>query len=175
LQLAVCLAPISVIAPSRSLTWKAIRALRLNRRKICRTMSIFENPVRRYDARPMRPAQTRRQTMRVMVLVKATDDSEKGFLPTTEAMEAMGKFNDELRNAGIMLAADGLKPSSQGKRIAFDGPGRTVIDGPFAEARELWEVKDMDEAVAWVKRCPNPMPGPSEIEIRPLYEMADLR
>ena len=80
-----------------------------------------------------------------------------------------------------MLMADGLKPSSAGKRIAFDGPGRTVIDGPFAETRELvagywlWEVKDMDEAVAWVKRCPNPMPGPSEIEIRPLYEMADLQ
>jgi hypothetical protein len=162
----------------------AIRALRLNRRKNCGTTSASENPVRRSDARPVRPAQTRRQTMRVMVLVKATDDSEKGFLPTTEAMEAMeamGKFNDELRNAGIMLAADGLKPSSHGKRIAFDGPGRTVVDGPFAETRELvagfwlWEVKDMDEAVAWVKRCPNPMPGPSEIEIRPLYEMADLR
>ena len=122
--------------------------------------------------------------MRVMVLVKATDDSEKGFLPTTEAMEAMeamGRFNDELRDAGILLTADGLKPSSQGKRVAFDGPGRTVIDGPFAETRELvagfwlWDVKDMDEAVAWVKRCPNPMPGPSEIEIRPLYEMADLQ
>jgi hypothetical protein len=122
--------------------------------------------------------------MRVMVLVKATDDSEKGFLRATEALEAldaMGKFNEELVTAGIMLVADGLKPSSYGKRIAFDGPGRTVIDGPFAETRELvagfwlWEVKDMDEAVAWVKRCPNPMPGPSEIEIRPLYEMADLR
>ena len=119
--------------------------------------------------------------MRVMVLVKATDDSEKGLLPTPEAMEAMGRFNDELRNAGIMLVADGLTPTSQGKRIVFNGPGRTVIDGPFAETRELvagfwlWEVKDMDEAVAWVKRCPNPMPGPSEIEIRPLYEMADLQ
>jgi hypothetical protein len=119
--------------------------------------------------------------MRVMVLVKATDDSEKGLLPTTEAMEAMGRFNDELRKAGIMLMGDGLKPSSQGKRIAFDGPGRAVIDGPFSETGELvagfwlWGVKDMDEAVAWVKRCPNPMPGPSEIEIRPLYEMADLR
>ena len=122
--------------------------------------------------------------MRVMVLVKATEDSEKGFRPTTEslaALEAMGKFNEELVKAGIMLVADGLKPSSQGKRIAFDGPGRTVIDGPFAATRELvagfwlWEVKDMDEAVAWVKRCPNPMPGPSEIEIRPLYEMADLQ
>lgn len=121
--------------------------------------------------------------MRVMVLVKATDDSEKGFLPSPEskaAMEAMGRFNDELRQAGILRAAEGLTPSSQGKRVAFDGPGRTVIDGPFAQARELvagfwlWDVKDMDEAVAWVKRCPNPMPGPSEIEIRPLYEMADL-
>lgn len=120
--------------------------------------------------------------MRVMVLVKATEDSEKDFVPTSETMammEAMGKFNDELRNAGILLAADGLKPSSAGKRVAFEGPGRTVIDGPFAETRELvagfwlWEVKDMDEAVAWVKRCPNPMPGPSEIEIRPLYEMSD--
>ena len=117
--------------------------------------------------------------MRVMVLVKATDDSEKGILPSTALLEAMGKYNEELAKAGIMLAADGLKPSSQGKRIGFDGPGRTVIDGPFAGTRELvagfwlWEVKDMDEAVAWVKRCPNPMPGPSEIEIRPLYEMAD--
>src|SRR3954470_1279407 len=119
-------------------------------------MSISENPVRRSDTRLLRPALTRRQTMRVMVLVKATDDSQKGFLPTPEAMEAMGRFNDELRNAGIMLVADGLKPSSQGKRIAFDGPGRRVIDGPFAKTRELvagfwlWEVKDMDEAVGWV-------------------------
>jgi hypothetical protein len=122
--------------------------------------------------------------MRVMVLVKATEDSEKGFVPTpetTELIEAMGRFNDELRNAGILLAADGLKPSSEGKRVAFDGPARSVIDGPFAETRELvagfwlWEVKDMDEAIAWVKRCPNPMPGPSEIEIRPLYEMSDLQ
>jgi hypothetical protein len=118
--------------------------------------------------------------MRVMVLVKATDDSEKGILPTAEMWEAMGRYNDELRNAGILLMADGLKPSAQGKRIAFDGPGRTLIDGPFPETRELvagfwlWEVKDMDEAVAWLKRCPNPMPGPSEIEIRPFYETADL-
>jgi hypothetical protein len=118
--------------------------------------------------------------MRVMVLVKATDDSERGIFPTTEMGEAMHRFNEELVNAGIRLVAHGLKPSSRGKRVAFDGPGRTVTDGPFAQARELvagfwlWEVKDMDEAVAWVKRCPNPMPGPSEIEIRPLYEMADL-
>jgi len=121
--------------------------------------------------------------MRVMVLVKATEDSEKGFVHTPETaalLEAMGKFNEELIKAGILRAGDGLKPSSQGKRVAFDGPRRMVIDGPFAETKELvagfwlWEVKDMEEAVAWVKRCPNPMPGPSEIEIRPLYEMADL-
>jgi hypothetical protein len=120
--------------------------------------------------------------MRVMVLVKATEESEKGFVRTPETMammEAMGKFNDELQKAGILRAGDGLKPSSEGKRVAFDGPGRTVVDGPFAHPRELvagfwlWEVKDMDEAVAWVKRCPNPMSGPSEIEIRPLYEMSD--
>jgi hypothetical protein len=118
--------------------------------------------------------------MRVMVLVKATKDSEAGNLPTTELLEAMGKYNEELVKAGIMLAGEGLKPSSEGKRVAFDGPGRTVIDGPFAETRELvagfwlWEVRDMAEAVEWVKRCPNPMPGPSEIEIRPLFEAADF-
>jgi len=120
--------------------------------------------------------------MRVMVLVKATEDSEKGLLHTdwaAEMMAAMGKFNEELAKAGILRAADGLKPSSRGKRIAFDGTSRLVIDGPFAETKELvagfwiWDVKDMDEAVAWVKRCPNPMQGPSEIEIRPIYEMAD--
>ena len=118
--------------------------------------------------------------MRVMVLVKATKDSEAGNLPTTELLEAMGKYNEELVKAGIMLAGEGLKPSSEGKRVAFDGPGRTVIDGPFAETRELvagfwlWEVRDMAEAVEWVKRCPNPMLGPSEIEIRPLFEAADF-
>ncbi len=119
--------------------------------------------------------------MRVMVFVKATGESERGDLPTAEMLEAMGRFNDELTEAGVMSAGDGLKPSSAGKRIAFDGPGRTVVDGPFAATRELvagfwlWTVKDMDEAIAWVKRCPNPMPGPSEIEIRPLYEMDDFR
>jgi hypothetical protein len=118
--------------------------------------------------------------MRVMVMVKATTDSENGVMPTTELFEAMGKFNEELVKAGIMMAGDGLKPSSQGKRVAFDGPKRTVIDGPFAETRELvagywiWQVKDMAEAVEWVKRCPNPMFGPSEIEIRPFYEMSDF-
>lgn len=118
--------------------------------------------------------------MRVMVIVKATEDSERGDLNAPEIFEAMGRYNDELIKAGIMVSGDGLKPSSQGKRIAFDGPARTVIDGPFAETKELvagfwlWEVKDMDEAVDWAKRCPNPMPGPSELEIRPFYEMADF-
>ncbi|MBS0535469.1 MAG: YciI family protein [Proteobacteria bacterium] len=118
--------------------------------------------------------------MRVMVMVKATKDSEQGIMPGPELFEAMGKFNEELVKAGVMLSGDGLKPTSQGKRIAFDGPKRTVIDGPFAETRELvagywiWEVKDMAEAVEWAKRCPNPMPGPSELEIRPFYEMADF-
>ena len=118
--------------------------------------------------------------MRVMVMVKATKDSEAGMLPSAKLLEDMGKYNEQLVKAGIMLAGDGLKPSSQGKRIAFDGPGRTVIDGPFAETRELvagfwiWEVKDMAEAIEWAKRCPNPMPGPSELEIRPFYEMSDF-
>ena len=121
--------------------------------------------------------------MRVMVLVKATADSEAGFVRTPETdamMAAMGRFNDELEQAGILVSGDGLKPSSQGKRVAFDGANRRVMDGPFAATGELvagfwiWEVQDMDEAVAWVKRCPNPMPGPSEIEIRPFYEASDL-
>ena len=118
--------------------------------------------------------------MRVMVFVKATEDSERGVMPSAELLEAMGKFNEELAEAGIMVEGDGLKPSSQGKRIAFDGPSRLVIDGPFAETKELvagywlWNVRDMDEAVAWARRCPNPMPGPSELEIRPLYEMEDF-
>jgi hypothetical protein len=118
--------------------------------------------------------------MRVMVLVKATRDSEAGIMPPTELLEAMGKYNEQLVNAGIMLDGEGLKPSVEGKRVAFDGPSRTIIDGPFAETRELvagfwmWEVKDLAEAVEWVKRCPNPMLGPSEIEIRPVFELADF-
>ncbi len=123
--------------------------------------------------------------MRVMVLVKATANSEKGFTLTPEtraSMEAMGRFNDELIKAGIMKHegdCGGFKPSSKGKRVAFNGTNRTVINGPFANPSELvagywfWDVKDMDEAVAWVKRCPNPMPEPSEIEIRPLYDEND--
>ena len=118
--------------------------------------------------------------MRVMVLVKATKDSEAGAMPSTELLEAMGRFNEELADAGILLAGEGLQPTAKGRRVAFDGPGRTVTDGPFAATGELvagfwiWEVRDLAEAVEWVKRCPNPMPGPSEIEIRPFYEFDDF-
>ena len=118
--------------------------------------------------------------MRVMVMVKATEDSEAGRMPTQELMDAMMKFNEELVKAGIMKMGDGLQPSSKGKRIHFSGPKRTVIDGPFAETKELvagfwlWEVKSMEEAVEWAKKCPNPMPGDSDLEIRPFYEAEDL-
>jgi hypothetical protein len=121
--------------------------------------------------------------MRVMVFAKTTEASEKSAAPTAEALEAfaaMDRFTEELVKAGVFIAAAGLKNSAQAKRIVFDGPGRTVIDGPFTESRELvagfsiWEVKDMDEAVAWAKRSPNPMSGKSEIEIRPFFEAADL-
>ena len=118
--------------------------------------------------------------MRVMVLVKASQDSEAGAMPSTELLEAMGAYNEQLADAGIMKAGEGLHPSSAGKRIAFDGPSRTVIDGPFPHTSELvagfwiWEVKDMDEAVEWARKCPNPMPGPSELEIRPIFEAADF-
>ena len=118
--------------------------------------------------------------MRVMVLVKATADSEAGVMPSTEELEAMGNFNEELVNAGVLLSGEGLHPSSEGKRVAYDGPARNVSDGPFPATGELvagfwiWEVRDMDEAVEWARRCPNPMPGPSEIEIRPVFEIADF-
>ena len=118
--------------------------------------------------------------MRVLVFVKASEDSENSVPPTPEAWAAMDAFTEELVQAGVFVAAAGLHNSAQAKRIVFDGPGRTVIDGPFAETRELiagfsiWEVKDMDEAMAWAKRSPNPMPGKSEVEIRPFYEAADL-
>lgn len=118
--------------------------------------------------------------MRVMVMGKATEDSEAGIMPTAAAMAAMGEFNDELMQAGILITGDGLKPSKLGKRIAFDGHDRRVTDGPFPQTRELvagywiWEVESMEEAITWVTRCPNPMPGPSEIEIRPFYEMSDF-
>src|SRR5215217_4635788 len=118
--------------------------------------------------------------MRVVVFVKATVDSENEVMPEAEMLEAMGRYNEQLIDAGIMLGGDGLRPSKHGKRILFSGKERTVIDGPFAETKELvagywiWEVRDLDEAVEWVKRCPNPMLGESEIEIRPVFEAADL-
>jgi hypothetical protein len=118
--------------------------------------------------------------MRVMVMVKATSESEAGKMPGTELLAAMGNFNEELVKAGLMLAGEGLHPSSRGKRVRFSGSQRTVIDGPFAETKELvagfwlWQVKSMEEAVEWVRRCPNPMEGESEIEIRPLFEADDF-
>lgn len=118
--------------------------------------------------------------MRVMVIVKAMAAGEDTSPPRRADMEEMGRFNDELRAAGILRMADGLKPSSLGKRVTFDGERRIVTDGPFAESRELvagfwiWEVKDMDEALAWVKRCPSPMPGLSDIEIRPIWDASEL-
>ena len=121
--------------------------------------------------------------MRVMVFAIATEDSKMDMSPTPEMLEAfaaMDQFTEELVNAGIMVAGAGLKPPAEGKRIVCEGPGRTVIDGPFAESREIvagfsiWEVKDMDEAVAWAKRSPNAMAGRSVIEIRTFYEVADL-
>src|ERR1700730_11852357 len=118
--------------------------------------------------------------MRVMVMVKATKDSEAGVMPTPELLAAMGKFNEELVRAGGMLAGDGLRPSAKGQRVRCAGAQRTVIDGPFTETKELvagywlWQVKSVDEAVEWLKRCPNPMPGESEIEIRPVFEMEDF-
>jgi hypothetical protein len=116
--------------------------------------------------------------MRVMVIVKASAESEAGVMPSTELLEAMGKYNEELVNAGVMLAGEGLHPSSRGKRVRFSGSERTVIDGPFAETKELiagywvWRVKSMDEAVEWLKRAP--FDGGTEIEIRPIFELEDF-
>ncbi len=118
--------------------------------------------------------------MRVLVIVKATKSSEAGELPTTELFEAMGKFNEQLVNAGIMLSGDGLKPSSKGARVHFSGSKRSVSSGPFNNVNDLiagfwiWQVKSLDEAIEWVKRCPNPMLEDSDIEIRPFYEMEDF-
>ncbi|MEX1128688.1 MAG: YciI family protein [Vicinamibacterales bacterium] len=118
--------------------------------------------------------------MRVMVLVKATKDSEAGALPDQQLLSDMGAFNEALVKAAVMLDGDGLKPSSAGARVQFQGKNRTVVDGPFAETKELvagywiWKVNSMADAIEWVKRCPNPMPGESEIEIRPLYEADDF-
>jgi hypothetical protein len=118
--------------------------------------------------------------MRVMVIVKATGDSESSVLPDPKLLEDMGNYNEELVKAGIMLAGEGLQPSSKGVRVKFSGPNRVVTDGPFPETKELiagfwlWKVKSLDEAIEWVKRCPNPMPGESEIEIRPIFEAEDF-
>lgn len=119
--------------------------------------------------------------MRVMVMVRATEASERGELPSLELMAAMGRFNDALARAGVMLAGEGLKPSSAGARVRYAGNSRTVVDGPFAEAKELvagfwlWQVRSLDEAIEWARRCPNPFEdGESEIEIRPLYEAEDF-
>ena len=118
--------------------------------------------------------------MRFMIIVKATKDSEAGVLPDEKLLTEMGKFNEELVQAGVMLAGEGLQPSSKGVRVKFSGNTRTVTDGPFAETKELiagfwlWQVKSREEAIAWVKRCPNPMQGESEIEIRQVFEAEDF-
>ena len=118
--------------------------------------------------------------MRFMVIVKATKDSEAGALPSVELLTAMGKYNEELAKAGILLAGEGLQPSSKGARVRFSGAKRTVVDGFFAETKELvagfwlWKVKSKEEAIEWVRRCPNPMPGDSEIEIRQVFEAEDF-
>jgi len=119
--------------------------------------------------------------MRVMVIVKGTNNSETGVLPSAEMLNAMGKFNEELVKAGVMLSGDGLQPSAKGKRVVFAGGRRTVVDGPFAEAKELvagfwiWRVSSMEEAVSWAQRCPDPMPGEQAVlELRPLYELEDF-
>lgn len=118
--------------------------------------------------------------MRVMVMVKATAESEAGVMPDEALMTAMGRFNEELVKAGVMLAGEGLHPSARGARVLFDGPARTVIDGPFTETRELvagfwlWQVRSMDEAIEWARRCPNPHSGPSQLELRPVFETEDF-
>jgi hypothetical protein len=118
--------------------------------------------------------------MRFIVMVKATKDSEAGKMPSRELLEAMGRYNEELAKAGILLAGEGLHPSRKGARIRFSGAKRTVVDGPFTETKELvagfwlWNVKSKEEAIEWVKRCPNPMPGDSEIEIRQVFEAEDF-
>lgn len=118
--------------------------------------------------------------MRFMVIVKATPESEAGQMPDEKLLAAMGQYNEELVKAGVMKAGEGLHPSSKGARVKFSGASRTVVDGPFAESKELiagfwlWEVNSLDEAIEWVKRCPNPHAGPSEIEIRPVFEEEDF-
>jgi hypothetical protein len=118
--------------------------------------------------------------MKVMVIVKATQDSEAGIMPSEQLLTEMGQYNEELVKAGILLAGDGLHPSSKGVRVHFSGSDRTVIQGPFTPSQELvagywlWQVNSIEEAISWVKRCPNPMPGESEIEVRPVFEAEDF-
>jgi hypothetical protein len=122
----------------------------------------------------------RRVAMRVMVIVKASKDSESGVMPDTELLAAMGKFNEDLVKAGVMLAGEGLHPSRRGVRVRYSGASRSVVDGPFAETKELvagfwlWQVRSMDEAIEWARRCPNPHPEDCEVEIRPVFESDDF-
>jgi len=140
----------------------------------------FDVPVNRLAAHAGAVPPTKEINMRVMVIVKASKESEAGQMPSEELLAAMGNFNEELVKAGVMLAGEGLHPSSRGKRVRFSGSTRTIIDGPFSETKELiagfwlWQVKSPEEAIEWVKRCPNPMPSESEIEIRPVFEAEDF-
>jgi hypothetical protein len=138
-------------------------------------------PTAGVDSEPPRSTNSQEaDNMRVMVLVKATKASEAGQMPDERLLSEMGKYNEELANAGILLAGEGLQPSAKGKRVRFDGNDRAVFDGPFVETKELlagywvWKVSSMEEAVAWLKRCPNPHPEPCELEIRPLFEQEDF-
>jgi hypothetical protein len=150
------------------------------RRKNILTMSIAAIAVRPVCGAGWAGTNREHTLMRVMVVVKASKESESGAAPDEKILTEMGKFNEELVKAGIMLAGEGLHPTSKAKRVQFSGTSRTVVDGPFAETKELiagywlWQVKSMDEAVEWVKRCPNPHNSDSEIEIRPLFEMEDF-
>jgi hypothetical protein len=141
----------------------------------------FRNPAKAVMIDRNAPNLQRRATMRVMVIVKASKKYEAGEMPSEQLLTAMGKFNEELVKAGVMLAGDGLHPSSKGKRVQFSGGKKRVVDGPFAETKELiagywiWQVKSIEEAVEWVRRCPDPVPGEeSEIEIRPVFEAEDF-
>ena len=145
-------------------------------------VSISQPFVRRFSEKGIKPTttQTEGSTMRVMAIVKATPESEAGEMPSEQLLSEMLAYNEQLVKAGIMLAGDGLHPSVRGKRIRFNGDKRTVIDGPFTETKELiagywlWQVRDMDEAVEWAKRCPNPMEGESYIELRQIFEAEDF-
>jgi hypothetical protein len=150
-------------------------------KQICAAVSIWPSVLRRLYEHPAQSAPAKDITMKVMVIVKATKNSEAGVMPSEALLTAMGKYNEELVKAGILLAADGLHPSVKGKRVKFSGGKRSVVDGPFTETKELmagywvWQVRSMEEAVEWVRRCPDPMPGEdAEIEIRPIFEASDF-